>query len=175
MRILNRLTASIEQFIFFVLFSFMLSYHAWAGVLFGTGLHASMGGRFNPSIHVGYQFEHFGATAYSVGAKSSIYLHQAYQLNFYYLWHAGELLDRPVTAGIGVGGFGAIKTYKSFSNAQPMRHYDGTAGPGFRVSWKFLDPVFLSIDGLFGVVADTSLLLTLNAQDIVNFAIGVQF
>ena len=52
---------------------------------------------------------------------------------------------------------------------------DAGLGPGFKLTWLFFEPVFLSIEGIFGVTTLPTYILYLSTQDIVVFSIGMRF
>jgi hypothetical protein len=145
---------------------------ARAEVAVGAGLMANTFGRDVVALYGAASAGNFGVSAFSGGVATSVYYQSAYELSFSYLVRPGRLLWGPIMVGLGFGAYLAKERYAP-PGMIAGNHFDYTLGPDFSITWKFLGPMFVTVDALFGLRNVWSNFV-LAPQDIVNGAVGVR-
>jgi hypothetical protein len=154
----------------------LLSFKANASVLLGTGFNSATGGRLVPALNLGIGIESYEASLSSTGVATAAYYHSSYKLSLFRTWKAGEFLFGTAEAGFGLGGLYAVRSFKDTGTPADTK-YDYVLGPAFFVRWVFVEPVFLAVEGLYGLIGPSNRygdLFSLNARDNVTFIIGIR-
>lgn len=140
----------------------------------GFGFNSATSGRIVPAVVTSLSGEGWLLTGHSTGVQTDLYYHSSYGLSYFWTWDSGTLFSGNVSSGLGLGAFYSVREYRDSSSADVEQGSDFGLGPGFRVNWTFLGPLFLNMEGVFGLREITHH-LTLNYQDYVNFSIGLRF
>lgn len=159
-----------------LLLSLVFSIQAKADFLVGTGFNSATSGRLVPALNVGYGRDSFEVLFSSTGVSTTAYYHSAYRLSAYKTWLAGDFLFADIEAGFGAGGLYAVRGF-SDTLASSETKSDYVVGPAFFCRWKLLDPVFLAVEGLYGIIGPSNRfgdILGLNARDNVSLIVGIQ-
>lgn len=157
-----------------VVISFLSVSDASATVTAATGFSSTTSGRPIPTLAAGFVQETWAVTASSTGVSTPLYYHSAWTLTGFRLWKSGEFGHGAVTAGLGLGLFFAKRGYRDTETSPLQSATDYNIGPAFRVTWYFLDPVFFSVESIFGARRPVPLIV-LSAQDIATITFGVAF
>lgn len=161
--------------ILFLLY-FQFAFETQAAVLLGTGFNSATAGRLVPALNFGAGGNSFEVMFSSTGVSTQAYYHSAYKLGAYWTWKAGDLFSGNVEAGLGAGALYAERSFED-TGASPQTKSDYVLGPTFFVRWVFLDPAFLAVEGLYGLIGPSNRfgdILSLNARDNVSFIIGMR-
>lgn len=79
-----------------------------------------------------------------------------------------------MTTGFGVGTLYAERGFKDTSNTL-LKKTDYVLGPAFYSQWNFIGPLYLNVEGIYGLIGPSNRnhdLVGLNARDHVNLSIG---
>ena len=158
-------------------FLLTLSFSAKATIDIGTGFNSATGGRVVPSLNLGIGWDSFIVVGSSTGVATSVYSHSAYSLGGYWTKKAGDFIWGDITAGFGLGAFYEARTYKPSTSTTEETSNEASFGPAFFSQWKFLGPVFISVEAIAGIGnsgSATGQILGLNYRDHVNFILGVE-
>jgi hypothetical protein len=146
-----------------------------AGLQVGSGFNSATGGRIVPSVNLGVGSDSFRVLFSSTGVATSAYYQSSYTQGAYWTQKAGEIFGGAVVTGFGVGGLYAERGFLSSSSVLEKKG-DYVLGPAFFSQWNFLGPVFIGVEGLYGLIGPSNRyydIVSLNARDHVNFIIGV--
>lgn len=161
---------------YIVLCAFLLSLNAQASFIVGTGFNSATGGRLVPSLNLGYAGESLEMSFSSTGVSTTAYYHSSYRLSAYKTWSAGDFVFGKIEAGFGAGALYGVRSFTDVG-AEAETKSDYVIGPSFFARWKFLDPAFIAVEGLYGILGPSNRfgdILGLNARDNVSFVIGVR-
>lgn len=165
----------INKLLYFIVILFF--FDARAGLLIGSGFNSATGGRLVPSLNLGVGSDSFEVLFTSTGVSTPAYYHSAYKLGAYWTWKAGDFLVGNIDAGFGGGALYAIRSFAD-TGAQADTKTDYVLGPTFFARWNFWEPVFIGVDGLYGLIGPSGKngdVLVLNARDNVSFVLGVRW
>lgn len=164
--------------IFFLslLLSVFTTFSASAHVKIGSGFNSATGGRLVPSLNIGAGSDSFVVLVSSTGVATTVYSHSAYSLGGYWTKKAGDFLWGDLIAGFGVGSFYEHRTFKDLNTAEEVKT-DFALGPAFFSQWKFLSPLYISVEAVCGFgsfESATNEIMGLSYRDHVNFIFGVE-
>lgn len=156
----------------YFLLLFFVSTAVDATILLGSGFNSATGGRLVPALNAGYATDTLELQLSSTGVATTAYYHSSYRLSTYWTWNAGEFLFGTADSGFGVGALYAVRGYK---DTQTSTKSDYVVGPAFFVRWTLWGPMYIAVDGLYGLIGPSDRngdLIGLNARDNVNFVVG---
>jgi len=148
-----------------------------AEIFIGSGFNSSTGGRVIPTLNLGANVNDLEIQFTSVGVATDVYYHSTYKLAVLSRWEAGDFLTRPIDAGFGGGVLYAERGFKDSGSSETTKN-DYVLGPAFFVRVTLIDPLYLSVDCVYGILGSSSRsgdILALNARDHVNFVIGARW
>lgn len=157
---------------FFVIF--FISAVANATIFLGTGFNSATSGRLVPALNAGYAGQTLELQLSSTGVATTAYYHSSYRMSLYKTWKAGDFLFGTTESGFGAGALYGVRGYKETETVTETKS-DYVVGPTFFVRWMLWGPMYISVDGLYGIIGPSSRngdLIGLNARDNVNFVIG---
>lgn len=146
------------------------------GLSVGAAMTAHTSGQFNPGIHAAIDFKSFAITGHSAGMATEAFFVNGYQAAAYWMWSPGDFLWGELRAGFG---FGVMyrklgwRTNPNNANFIDIRE-DVNFGPTLRAVWYVVKPVFVSIEGLFGL-KDLGHVTHINFQDSAALIVGAGF
>lgn len=164
------------QRLLFILLVLQLAFEARADLLLGTGFNSATGGRLVPALNLGAGSNSFEVLFSSTGVSTQAYYHSAYKLGAYWTWKAGDFFIGSVEAGLGPGALYAERSFQD-TGVSPETKNDYVLGPTFFVRWVIFDPVFLAVEGLYGLIGPSNRygdIVALNARDSVSLIIGLR-
>lgn len=150
---------------------FFISDPAQATIEMGLGYSSATTGHTSPALILGLGAGDWAMTGSSTGYQTTAYYHSSYTLNYYWTWGSGDFFWGKLESGFGIGTLYAIRGFTDQGSTEETKS-DFNLGPAFRLKWIFLDPVFISLEALFGL-RDLTQHLALNAQDSINLSLGV--
>ncbi|HAZ11936.1 MAG: hypothetical protein A2X86_07205 [Bdellovibrionales bacterium GWA2_49_15] len=146
--------------------------HAEVGV--ASGFSAVTGGRTVPLLYASGEGNEYAVTAYSVGVNTSVYYHSGYMASLFKRYKpSGDFISGGLDAGLGWGLYYYKIGFKRSSTAALEEKSATATGPAFRVLWNLAPPVFVGIEGMYGIRGLNWILLS--TQDIVSVLLGVRF
>ncbi len=145
---------------------------SYASVELGVGLSSATSGRYIPALAGAIGGTDWILTGTSTGARNGYYYYSNYSMAWMKTWQAGEFGWGDLKAGLGVGAFYSLRSFKDEGATRAEEDSDFGAGPAFRVQWGFLSPVYCNLEVIWGL-RDIYKHLTLNGQDLVTFSVGV--
>ena len=154
----------------FVILLFLPMASSLAAFGIGSGFSSSTEGRTLPILYATAGGQSAAISGYSVGSAGKHSYHSAYQLNLFKLFKAGDLLWGDMEAGIGWG----VHYYEEgikLANTQKRSNF--ATGPSIRVLWKFMGPLFVAFEGMYGL--RNLNLIILSSQDVSSLIVGVRF
>lgn len=164
-----------NKLLFFLIALLTLPATIQAEVEVGLGSSSFTSGRMIPALNLSYDSSDYVFSFMSTGTASKLYYFSGYTFGMYSSKEIGQVFGSPVTGGLGAGGFYSKMGYRETVDDDLEEASDAGLGPGFRLSWVFFDPFYMSIEGIFGVTTIPLYLLYLSTQDIVVFSIGLRF
>ena len=148
---------------------------AEAGYQLGSGFNSATGGRIVPSINLGVGSESFRVLFSSTGVATSSYYQSSYTLGAYWTRNAGEILGGSIVTGFGAATLYSERGFQDSASTLEKKT-DYVLGPAFFSQWNLLGPIFIAVEGIYGIIGPSNRyydLATLNARDHVNFIFGV--
>lgn len=133
------------------------------------GYNSVSTGHKTPQLSLGFGGADWLVTGSSSGVRTTTYYHSNYVFGLYSTWTAGDFGWGKMEFGAGGGALYGVRGFKD-AGASEETGTDFVIGPALRAQWNFAGPVFLSVEGLFGLGAQA---LYLNVQDSVTLAVGV--
>ncbi|MBI2522189.1 MAG: hypothetical protein HYV97_17350 [Bdellovibrio sp.] len=157
-----------------VLIVMLLSSMAQAGVGIASGFSAVTGGRTIPLLYASGESNEYAVTGYGVGVNTSVYYHSGYMASLFKKYKpSGDFISGGLDAGLGWGFYYYKIGFKSSSSATLEEKSATATGPALRVLWNLAPPVFIGLEGMYGLRGLNWVLLS--TQDIVSILLGVRF
>lgn len=144
---------------------------------FGSGISSTTSGHPHPLIYIEAHLGKLGVSGYSVGFHNSFYYQTAYQASVYYIHKVGGDKgsffwgDSLVYAGAAI--YYSQRGYRGELDESATTDDTLYAGPFLGVSWQFLSPLFMSLEGLYGV--DWGSIGNFTSRNSVAYILGVRF
>lgn len=141
----------------------------------GSGFNSATGGRLIPTLNLGLGTKSFEIQFSSTGVSTTAYYQSIYKFGGYWTYQAGKFIFGRVEAGFGPGLLFSVRGFAD-DGASEQTKTDYVIGPTFFVRWVMVGPLYISVDGLYGLIGPSSRagdLVGLNARDNASFSIGV--
>lgn len=150
----------------------LFSASAWSVVELAGGYSSYSAGHKTPELTLGAGGSDWLMSGSSSGYKTTAYFHSQYVLRYYKTWNGGDFFWGKVSFGAGGGVMYSVRGFADTGAAEEKAN-DLVLGPALRAKWNFAGPVFLAVDGVFGIGQLWYQALALNFQDVVTLSVGV--
>ncbi len=146
---------------------------AFATVDLGVGVNSATSGRVVPGLAGAVGTSEWIVSGTSTGVRNAYYYHSAYSLAVMKIFKVGDLFWGPITAGAGMGAVYTLDGFQDEGSSSEDTNTSASAGFAFKVKWNFAGPVYMNMEGIYGIRDPLTHLTSLTFQDFVSFSVGI--
>jgi len=163
------------RILYIIVFLLCLSAKTFASFEVGAGSNTFTGGRFVPSLHLGYSQSDNVYTFSSTGIRNSYYYQSSYLAAYYKSWKAGTLWSGEMNSGFGGAVGYSVRSFKDEgATATEKTVSDFIVGPSLRMNLVF-GFFYVNMAITFGLKKLENHISGLTFQDVESLSLGVHF
>ena len=157
------------------LFTLLLSSNIYASIGIGSGFTQVTEGRTVPILYGMVESPDWAITGFAVGVSNSYYFHNGYSLNVLKKFAPQPFLWSKLEGAVGWGFYYYMMEFDAGPTSNKLEASGYNSGPTFRVMWEIGYPIYLGVEGMFGVLNNPTSLIYLSSQEIITIILGARF
>jgi len=145
---------------------------ARASIDVGAGLSSITSSRQSLAITGSYATPGLSFSGFAAGVQTPLYYHSAYVFGVYRMMISDSFGWGAIRAGFGFGFLYGQRGLRDSPTATVIEEKtDFAIGPGFKITWDVMGPVFLNLEAIYGL-RDPAVHALLSFQDVQVLSLG---
>ncbi|MDZ4660602.1 MAG: hypothetical protein SGJ18_03165 [Pseudomonadota bacterium] len=155
----------------FLTFSIGLSSQVLAGLDLGMGPISGNSSRLVMGGNVAWNTPGYSVSAHSTGVQTNLYYDSSYYVSLTWSSVRSQFWWGAIHGGFGLGAYFTERGYRETTASSLERASDLALGPSIRIVWDVLGPVYISLEGMYGLRNPLAHLF-LSFQDVELISVG---
>ena len=156
----------------FLVVALNISSPIFASIDLGVGPSVGYSGRLNTGVSLALNKPGYSLGLHSSGVQTNLYYDSSYYVSLTWPRVANQFWWGAFHGSLGVGTYFTERGYRSTPTSDIEKASDFALGPSLRIVWDVLGPVFISLDGMYGLRNPLTHVF-LSFQDVELISIGI--